>query len=231
LNDPHRELVERGYDRVAEQYLATKDPRDPLALSALEGMARDLPPGAAVLDLGCGAGVPATLWLAERSYSVTGVDLSEKQLGLARKLVPGATFVKADMTELDLGSEAFDAVVAFHSIIHVPKEEHPALLGEVHRWLRPGGLFLATLTLTDFEGEDGDWEGWGPRCAGATTTPRRTWRCCATPVSRSYTPSRAPAAARGKQRRPGSGSSPAGPTSGLARYRTQITKKGATRER
>ena len=161
MNDPHRELVERGYDRVAEQYLATKDPRDPLALSALEGMARDLPPGAAVLDLGCGAGIPATLWLAERSYSVTGVDLSDKQLGLARKLVPGATFVKADMTELDLGPGAFDAVVAFHSIIHVPKEEHPALLGEVHRWLRPGGLFLATLTLTDFEGEDGDWEGWG----------------------------------------------------------------------
>lgn len=161
MNEPHRALVERGYDRVAERYLATKDPRDPLALSALEEVARDLPPGSAVLDLGCGAGVPATLWLAERDLSVTGVDLSEKQLGLARGLVPGATFLKADMTELDFGSEAFDAVVALHSIIHVPREEHPALLEKTHRWLRPGGLFLATLTLTDLEGEDDDWEGWG----------------------------------------------------------------------
>jgi ubiquinone/menaquinone biosynthesis C-methylase UbiE len=165
LNDPHRELVERGYDRVAESYLATKDPRGPLVLPALEEIVLGLPPDSAVLNLGCGAGVPATLWLAERGFCVTGVDLSEKQLDLARKLVPGATFIKADMTELDLGSETFDAIVAFHSIIHVPRVEHPALLQKIHRWLGPGGLFLATLTLTDFEGEDGDWEGWGaPMC-------------------------------------------------------------------
>jgi hypothetical protein len=46
LNDPHRELVERGYDRVAEGYLATKIPQDPLALFALEDLSRDLRPGA-----------------------------------------------------------------------------------------------------------------------------------------------------------------------------------------
>ncbi len=161
MTDPHRKLVETGYDRVAERYLATKDPEDPLVLSALEEVARELPPGAPVLDLGCGAGVPATRWLAERGFDVTGVDLSEGQLDLARRLVPGATFLKADMTELDFDTGTFDAVVAFHSIIHVPREEHPALLAKVQHWLRPGGLFLATLTLTDFVGEDGDWEGWG----------------------------------------------------------------------
>ena len=161
MTDPHRALVERGYDRVAERYLATKDPEDPLVLSALEEVARSLQPGAAVLDLGCGAGVPATRWLTERGFAVTGVDLSERQLDLARKLVPGATFLKADMTELNFDAGAFDAVVAFHSIIHVPRREHPTLLQKVRRWLKGDGLFLATLTLTDFEGEDGDWEGWG----------------------------------------------------------------------
>ena len=161
MTDPHRKLVETGYDRVAERYLATKDPEDPLVLSALEEVARELPPGAPVLDLGCGAGVPATRWLAGRGFDVTGVDLSEGQLELARRLVPGATFLKADMTELDFDAGTFDAVVAFHSIIHVPREEHLALLGKIYRWLVPGGLFLATLTLTDFVGEDGDWEGWG----------------------------------------------------------------------
>ena len=161
MTDPHRELVERGYDRVAEKYLATKDPRDPLALSALEELSRELRPGAPVLDLGCGAGVPATRWLADRGFDVTGVDLSEKQLDLARELVPKATFLKADMTELYFGPETFAAVVAFHSVIHVPREEHPALLEDIHRWLTPGGLFLATLTVTDFDGEDRDWEGWG----------------------------------------------------------------------
>lgn len=161
MNDPHRQTVESGYDRVAEQYLATKDPEDPLALAALEALARDLPSASPVLDLGCGAGVPVTRWLAERGYAVTGVDLSEKQLELARERVPAATFIKADMTDLDFEPGTFSAVVAFHSIIHVPRGRHPAVFADVHRWLEPGGLFLATLAVTDYEGEDGDWEGWG----------------------------------------------------------------------
>ncbi len=179
MSDPHRALVERGYDRVAERYLATKDPQDPLALSALQEMSRDLPPGGAVLDLGCGAGVPATLWLARRGFAVTGVDFSGRQLDLARKLVPSAAFRKADMTDLELDPGAFDAVVAFHSIIHVPREEHPTLLQKIHRWLKPGGLFLATLTVADYDGEDGDWEGWGAAMrwshydAGTNTTMLR----------------------------------------------------------
>jgi 2-polyprenyl-3-methyl-5-hydroxy-6-metoxy-1,4-benzoquinol methylase len=131
LSDPHRRLVESGYDRVAEQYLATKDEQDPLVVSALEDVVRDLPPGAPVLDLGCGAGVPATLWLSERGFDVTGVDLSQRQLDLARELVPGVTFLKWDMTRLDLAPESFDAVVALHSIIHVPRAEHLALLEKI----------------------------------------------------------------------------------------------------
>lgn len=161
MSEEHRPIVERGYDRIAEQYLATKDPEDPLALAALEDLARNIPPGAAVLDLGCGAGVPVTRWLVEKGFSVTGVDFSERQLDLARRLVPGAAFIRADMSELDFGPETFGAVVAFHSIIHVPRTEHPALLANVYRWLGPGGHFLATMTVTDFEGEESDWEGWG----------------------------------------------------------------------
>ncbi len=92
---------------------------------------------------------------------MTGVDLSGRQIELARRFVPGATFVKSDMTELSLAPETFGAVVAFHSIIHVPRADHPALLADIYHWLEPGGYFLATLTVTDFEGEESDWEGWG----------------------------------------------------------------------
>ena len=159
--EEHRRTVERGYDRIAGQYLATKDPEDPLTLAALEDLARDLSPGAAVLDLGCGAGVPVTRWLADRGFAVTGVDLSERQLELARRLVPGATFLRADMGGLGFEPESFGAVVTFYSIIHVPRGEHPSLLADIHRWLEPGGSFLATMTVTDFEGEESDWEGWG----------------------------------------------------------------------
>jgi 2-polyprenyl-3-methyl-5-hydroxy-6-metoxy-1,4-benzoquinol methylase len=161
VSEAHRLTVESGYDRMAEQYLATKDPEDPLALAALEDLASHLPPEAAVLDLGCGAGVPVTRWLADRGFAVTGVDVSARQLELACANVPEGTFLKADMTEAVFEPETFDAVVAFHSIIHVPRTEHPALLKSIHRWLKAGGALLATMTVADYEGRDDDWEGWG----------------------------------------------------------------------
>jgi 2-polyprenyl-3-methyl-5-hydroxy-6-metoxy-1,4-benzoquinol methylase len=158
VSEAHRRTVESGYDQMSEQYLATKDPEDPLALEALASL---LPSEAAVLDLGCGAGVPVTRWLADRGFAVTGVDVSAKQLELARTNVPGGTFLKADMTEWVFAPESFEAVVAFHSIIHVPRTEHPTLLESIHRWLEPGGALLATMTVVDYEGRDEDWEGWG----------------------------------------------------------------------
>lgn len=158
---PFKRVVETGYDRVAESYLASKDPRDPTTLTALEELSALLPAGAAVLDLGCGAGVPATSWLAARGFALTGVDISARQLELARQLVPAADFIKSDMMELDLPPDSFDAVVALHSIIHVPRTEHAALLERIRRWLKPGGRFLATLSVGDWEGEERDWEGWG----------------------------------------------------------------------
>src|SRR5829696_5984961 len=86
--DRARILVELGYTAAAERYLeaveATElDPR----LRFLAALAERLPDGAEVLDLGCGAGRPNTALLAER-FRVTGVDVSERQLELAREAVP-----------------------------------------------------------------------------------------------------------------------------------------------
>jgi cyclopropane fatty-acyl-phospholipid synthase-like methyltransferase len=160
LSEAHRHTVESGYERVAERYLATKNPEDLLALEALEDLASLLPPEAAVLDLGCCAGIPVTHWLSDKGFTVTGVDISAGQLDLARQNFPKGTFIKADMAEVTFEPGRFDAVIAFHSIIHVPRTEHPALLERVHRWLEPGGMFLATMTVADYEGRDEDWEGW-----------------------------------------------------------------------
>ena len=160
-----RRLVERGYDAMAEQYLASKDQEDPHFLAALKSLSVGLPQGAPVLDLGCGAGLPATRFLARRGFAVTGVDVSARQLELARLHVPeAAAFHRADMADeqaLDIAPASFAAVVALYSIIHVPREGQPALLSRVRRWLRPGGLFLATWAVRAWEGEEPDWEGWG----------------------------------------------------------------------
>jgi cyclopropane fatty-acyl-phospholipid synthase-like methyltransferase len=145
---------------MAEQYLRARDAGDPITLAALDELARGLPKDGTVLDLGCGAGVPVTRWLAQR-FSTTGVDVSARQLELARRHVPEATLIKGSMTEVEFAPQTFDAVVAFYSIIHVPRTEQPALLRRIYTWLKPGGLFLATWAVNAWEGEEQDWEGWG----------------------------------------------------------------------
>ena len=80
---------------------------------------KELPCGSDLLDLGCGAGYPTTKRLAEH-FAVTGVDISQRQVERARRDIPEATFIRADMTSLRLWRCSFDAVTAFFSIISRP---------------------------------------------------------------------------------------------------------------
>ena len=117
-----------------------------------------LPDGARVLDLGCGAGVPSTRRLAER-FEVVGVDISAEQLRRARAAVPGATFRHADLMQVELAPESFDAVTSFYAIAHVPREHHGELFARVAGWLRPGGRFLASLGTGGAADWTGEWLG------------------------------------------------------------------------
>jgi SAM-dependent methyltransferase len=157
--DP-KKIVADGYDQIAERYLAWSalDP-SPERMRYLAQLIDLLPGGAEVLELGCGAGVPVTQALAERGR-VTGVDISAEQIAMAERLAPDATFIQADMTELDFPAESFDAVVGFYTLIHIPREEHAALLRRIAGWLRPGGLFFATMGARDSpDGVEPDWLG------------------------------------------------------------------------
>jgi SAM-dependent methyltransferase len=155
-----KQLVEGSYDLIAEAYLASKEGYDPDAYAPVEQLSTLLPTGAAVLDLGCGAGIPVTQRLAER-FAVTGVDISGRQLELARAHVPTGHFIKADMTAVDFAPGAFDAVVSCYAIIHVPRAEQRGLVKRIYSWLKPGGLFLATWGMHEWEGSVADWHGRG----------------------------------------------------------------------
>ena len=99
--DPRR-IVADGYDTIAERYFEWSAARPSATRAGWLRRALDaIPSGAVVVDLGCGAGVPMTQALAA-GRQVTGVDLSARQIELARSNVPGATFIQADMTALDL---------------------------------------------------------------------------------------------------------------------------------
>jgi SAM-dependent methyltransferase len=92
-------------------------------------------------------------------FELTCVDLSVEQLRRAQARVPGATFIHADLTTIEFDQSSLDAVCAFYVLNHVPRELLPALFERVRRWLRPGGLFLATLGASDLESWEGEWLG------------------------------------------------------------------------
>ncbi|HEV7452743.1 MAG TPA: methyltransferase domain-containing protein [Pseudonocardiaceae bacterium] len=154
-----KDIVEAGYDRIADRYLAwideiQGDPR----LRFLRGLMTRLPAHPRVLDLGCGAGIPCTARLAEQG-DVMGVDLSSSQIELARHKVPNARFVKADMITIELPLASFDAVTAFYSIAHVPRDQHRVVFHRIAEWLRPGGYFLAALGCGASRGTVENWLG------------------------------------------------------------------------
>ncbi len=149
-----RDDVRRSYDELADVYAAERS-EDDQALAILERFLDSLDEPERVLDAGCGQGTPVLERLGRETEAV-GVDFSREQLALAREAVPDAGLVGADMTRLPFADDSFDAVVAYYSLIHVPLDEHPTVLEEFARVLRPGGRALVC------EGSGEEWVGENP---------------------------------------------------------------------
>lgn len=107
-----------------------------------ELIARQRPGARSVLDLGCGTGRHAAL-LAQRDYQLTGVDLSEEMLKVARESAPQLSFVQGDVRSVRLG-KTFDVVLSlFHVMSYqTTNADLRAALATLREHLAPGGLFV-----------------------------------------------------------------------------------------
>ena len=170
------EVVRLGYDQLSATY--RPDDADPKEYRVWTGeLLAALQPGNSVLDLGCGCGVPVARRLAQAGHRVTGIDISERQIERARTLVPGATFLIADMTSRVFEPASFDAVIALYSLIHVPLATQPSVIEQVSDCLVDGGLLLATVGWEAWTGSDSNWLGSGVRMWWSQTDQAtyRTW--------------------------------------------------------
>lgn len=97
------------------------------------------------LDLGCGPGGNLTMLDALRPDLVAGVDFSPIALDFARQSAPAAGLVRADITKgLPFSDATFDVVTIFNVLYHRWITSEDAVLVEIFRVLRPGGLLLLT---------------------------------------------------------------------------------------
>jgi hypothetical protein len=107
--------------------------------------------GSDVLDVGCGQG-GLTRELAALGARVTGIEVSEEQLAVARAADDGALatrYLVGRAEAIPLPDESFDLVVFRASLHHVAPEQMSAALREAARVLRPGGLVYAAEPLAE----------------------------------------------------------------------------------
>jgi ubiquinone/menaquinone biosynthesis C-methylase UbiE len=173
VTDRRAQTVEAAYDALGPRFgeWMAKIEGEPLDRFLEEAGSR-LDAGALVLELGCGDG-RTTKRLAER-FEVIGVDISSEQLRLARAALAETTFVHADLMELDFPRSSFDAITAFYVFMHVPRDDHPELLRRIHRWLKPGGVFIAPMSTVGGPDRVESWlgvqmffSGWGAETNGS----------------------------------------------------------------
>ena len=143
--------VRESYDSAAEAYaehLAAELAGKPLDRHLLNRFAEDTRGRGLVADLGCGPGHVAG-YLHEQGVAMLGIDLSPEMIRVARRLHPGLDFRVGDMKQLDLPDSALAGVIAFYSIVHFDSSELGAILLEVRRVLKPGGLALLSFHIGD----------------------------------------------------------------------------------
>jgi SAM-dependent methyltransferase len=159
LDDETRRFVLRRYDIDAYLYDAFYNPSDDIAF----WLGRPKTPKASVLECACGTG-RITIPLARAGHAVTGVDISEQMLKVARSKVKKETssvqrrirLVRADMRELGL-DRTFDlCIVPFNSFHHLlTVEDQLMALSRIRDHLVLGGRLVFNLFRPNLKRPEG----------------------------------------------------------------------------
>ena len=155
--------TQASYDRVADEYvrrIADELEHKPLDRQLLDRFAASVRDVGLACDIGCGPGHVAR-YLQAHNVQVCGVDLSAELVERARRLNPGIEFQQGDMMALDIPDEAWVGIVAFYSLIHIPRADMVQALRELRRVLRPGGVLLLSFHMGDETLHLDDW--WGEK--------------------------------------------------------------------
>lgn len=159
--DTIKDIVTKGYDQMAEQYLgwveSQSSPRERYADKVLA----NAPQSPRILELGCGAGIPITRMLLDRGASVVGNDISSKQISIAKSRCPEAELIAGDMASLSFEPDSFDGAVSFYAILHLPRAEQKDMFRKIYSWLKPGAIVAFNLGTVDQEKIQGDFLGQG----------------------------------------------------------------------
>jgi SAM-dependent methyltransferase len=167
--DDLRQIAERTlahYDRRAEAFReGTRDHDVSQNINALLQYIEAAPPFE-LLDFGCGPGRDLAAFRALGHHAI-GLEGSAQLAAMARSH-SGCPVLEQNFLELTLPAGRFDGVFANAALFHVPSQELPRILSELHKTLKPRGVLFSSNPRGDGqEGWNGDrygayhdWETW-----------------------------------------------------------------------
>jgi SAM-dependent methyltransferase len=158
--------LEHYNQRAEDFWRGTRDHDVSQNIAALLQYIEGSPPFT-ILDFGCGPGRDLRA-LAERGHVAVGLEGAAEFAAMARAY-SGCEVWQQDFLKLDLPDDHFDGVFANASLFHVPAQELPRVLRELHDSLKPGGVLFASNPRGDNQ------EGWNGERYGAYHD-LETWR-------------------------------------------------------
>jgi 2-polyprenyl-3-methyl-5-hydroxy-6-metoxy-1,4-benzoquinol methylase len=131
-----------GWEAVAAQLVARRS--SIIGVATVRSWSEALPPGASVLDLGCGSGVPISEALTNDGFVVWGIDASPTLVAAFQRSFPDAPVACEAVEVSDFFGRSFDAIVAIGLMFLLPPEAQRSVIRHVASALKPEGRFLFT---------------------------------------------------------------------------------------
>jgi len=132
-----------GWEAVASTFIPEAR-TSTIGVATVDAWARTLPPGASILDLGCGAGSPRSAVLVDRGFGVHAIDASPSLVDAYRIRFPQARLACEPIEESSFFGETFDGALAWGVIFLLSEETQRIVIDRVAGAIRPGGRFLFT---------------------------------------------------------------------------------------
>lgn len=130
-----------GYESVAAKFIAARE-QSSIGIEVVRTWARNLSSGAAILDLGCGTGVPISQLLIEAGFRIYGVDASPTLVAEFHRRFPQMSVACEPVETSAFFAKTFDGVVAIGLMFLLPADVQRSLIFKVASALNRGGHFL-----------------------------------------------------------------------------------------
>jgi ubiquinone/menaquinone biosynthesis C-methylase UbiE len=143
---------QNAYDQIVSEFARLNHTSlDGDLLTLAQKLALHVGQNGSILDIGCGTGRDMAFFESQ-GIAVSGLDLSAGMLAFARQKVKGGLALM-NMCQIGFRKAFFDGVWSCASLLHVPKQAAPAVLQEMQRILKPGGMLILTI-------QEGNSESW-----------------------------------------------------------------------